>query len=88
MKLKLEVKFEIKKTTLTWLGLRLSLRLFPSISLYPLIYLREARAAKQVLTSVNEINEKKLICTTAIIYTPIIFPEINPIKKVQGMQQI
>jgi hypothetical protein len=38
----------------------------------------EARALKQGLISERVIREKKDICKTAIISTPIIFPEIRP----------
>jgi hypothetical protein len=43
--------------------------------LYPLTTLSEERAAKHGFSYEIPINEKKDICTTAIISIPIIFPE-------------
>jgi hypothetical protein len=80
--LKFYVKRENKYIPFGWVGVKVSLSgLLLLRELYPLTSRSDDSAAKHGFISVSVIKEKKLICTTAIIYTPIILPEIRPINK-------
>lgn len=81
MKLKFYINRENKKIPFGCAGFSSSSRWFLLRELYPLTSFKEESAAKQGFKCVRVKREKKLICTTAIIYTPTIFPETRPKTK-------
>lgn len=81
VKLKFSTKRENKNMPFGWIGLSGSSRLFLFRELYPFANFKDERAAKQGFNSVRVIKEKKLICTTAIISTPTILPDMTPSTK-------
>lgn len=83
--LKFQVNRENKNMPLGWVGVNWSSSgLLLLNELYPLMKWREDKAEKQGFTAIRVNKEKKLICMTAIIYTPIILPDMRPATKTKA----
>lgn len=81
VKLKFSVNLENSWMPLGWMGVNWSWRGLRLRELYPFTNCRLDRAAKQGLSWESVTKEKKLICTTAIISIPTIFPAMMPIMQ-------